>query len=78
MEIAGISLLLESGAKGPHFEAEHACSAGTVGEIGAFLPEIADWNKNNSEPAIPARSRDEAMNSPAIRVCASIDRGSAY
>jgi hypothetical protein len=37
------------------------------GEIEAFLPEIAVWNKNDSEPGTPRRSRDTGgqMRGPA-------------
>jgi hypothetical protein len=63
METAGISLPpRKSGAEGPHFDAEHACSADTTGEIVAFSPEIAVWNKNNMNPAAgPGQGRRRQM-----------------
>jgi hypothetical protein len=54
----GIGLLLNSGAQSPSFLAPESLTAAIRGEIVAFLPEIADWNKNNSEPDGQARSRD--------------------
>jgi hypothetical protein len=58
IETFGISVLLESGAQRPSFLTPEAAYGGCPGEIVAFLPEIADWNKNNSEPGGRARSRD--------------------
>src|SRR6476661_10601812 len=58
IETFGIRLLLERGAQRPSFLTPETAVAAIRGEIVAFLPEIADWNKNNSEPVGRARSRD--------------------
>src|SRR3954468_14013806 len=50
IETFAIRLLLESGPKGPHFDAGYHLRRIPGGEIGAFLPEIALWNKDDSEP----------------------------
>jgi hypothetical protein len=67
METAGISSLLERGAEGPHFDPEHAWSAGTAGEIVAFLPEIAVGNKNDSEPTDQPGSRERSRQMTRLR-----------
>src|SRR4029077_18641282 len=58
IETFGIRLLLERGAQRPSVLTPDTAAAAIRGEIVAFLPEIADWNKNDSEPAGRARSRD--------------------
>src|SRR5256714_921944 len=58
IETFGIRLLLERGAQRPSFLTPETAVAAIRGEIVAFLPEIADWNKNDSEPGGRARSRD--------------------
>src|SRR6266550_846188 len=56
METAGISLLLEKRGQRPSYWGRTHLLGLNWGEIAGFLPEIAIWNKNNSEPGTRERS----------------------